>query len=221
MKKYLKDIILGGQDGLVNVFGIILAMASATHDVRLVIISGLAATFAESLSMAGVGYTSTRALRDYYNSKLKEEKDESVHNVEEAKEEIRNIYVKKGFKGTLLNRIVQKITSDRKVMVGTMMKEELNLSLEGFESPLKNAAIIGFAAIVGSLIPLVPFFFFDSVMAGVIAAVVISTISLFVTGAIKAEVTVGSWLKEGIELAVVGMGIALISYGIGFFLQNV
>ena len=221
MKKHLKDIILGGQDGLVNVFGIILAMASATHDVRLVIISGLAATFAESLSMAGVGYTSTRALRDYYHSRLKEEKHESVHHVEEAKEEIRNIYLQKGFRGTLLNKIVQTITSDRKVMVDTMMKEELNLSLEGFENPLKNAAIIGSAAIVGSLIPLVPFFFLDNVMTAVIAAIVFSTIILFVTGAIKAKVTVGSWLREGIELAMVGMGIALISYGIGFLLQYV
>ncbi|MEK6815995.1 MAG: VIT1/CCC1 transporter family protein [Nanoarchaeota archaeon] len=221
MKKYLKDIILGGQDGLVNVFGIILAMASATQDVRMVVISGLAATFAESLSMTGVGYTSTKALKDYYHSKLKEEKHESVHHVDEAKDEIRSIYLKKGFKGTLLNRIVQKITSDRKVMVDTMMKEELNLSLEGFESPLRNAAIIGFAAIVGSLIPLVPFFFVDNIMVAVIAAVMLSTVSLFLTGAIKAKVTVGNWLREGIELALVGMGIALVSYGIGYVLQYV
>ena len=48
----LSDIILGGQDGLVNVLGVILGVAAATQDARIVIAAGLAATFAESISMA-------------------------------------------------------------------------------------------------------------------------------------------------------------------------
>ena len=70
----LRDIILGGQDGLVNVLGVILAVASATNDVKIVLIAGLAATFAESISMAAVAYTSSKAERDYYKSEPKTEK---------------------------------------------------------------------------------------------------------------------------------------------------
>ena len=50
----LSEIILGGQDGLVNVAGVILGLAAATDEVRIIIAGGLAATFAESISMAAV-----------------------------------------------------------------------------------------------------------------------------------------------------------------------
>ncbi len=55
----LRDIILGGQDGLVNVLGVTLGVAAASGDTRIVLAGGLAATFAESFSMAAVAYTSS------------------------------------------------------------------------------------------------------------------------------------------------------------------
>src|SRR5512137_1022737 len=64
----LADIILGGQDGLVNVLGVILGVAAATSDPRIVLVAGLAATFAESVSMGAVAYTSTLADADYYEA---------------------------------------------------------------------------------------------------------------------------------------------------------
>src|SRR3990172_7794380 len=54
----LRDIILGGQDGMVNVLGVTAGVAAASGDTRLTIAAGLAATFAESFSMAAVAYTS-------------------------------------------------------------------------------------------------------------------------------------------------------------------
>ncbi len=66
-----KDFILGGQDGLVNILGIVLGLAISTHSSRIVIIAGLSSTLAESISMGAVGFTSTRAELDYYNSKKK------------------------------------------------------------------------------------------------------------------------------------------------------
>ena len=64
----LGEIILGGQDGLVNVAGVILGLAAATDEVRIIIAGGLAATFAESISMAAVAYTSKLADKDYYDA---------------------------------------------------------------------------------------------------------------------------------------------------------
>ena len=69
----LSDIILGGQDGIVNVLGVILGVAAASGDVRIVIVAGLAATFAESISMAAVAYTSTLADADFYESERERE----------------------------------------------------------------------------------------------------------------------------------------------------
>ncbi len=45
----LREVILGGQDGLVNVLGVVLGVSAATNDLKVIIISGLAAAFAERL----------------------------------------------------------------------------------------------------------------------------------------------------------------------------
>lgn len=62
----ISEIILGGQDGIVNVLGVVLGVAAASGDSRVIIAAALATTFAESLSMAAVAYTSTLADRDLY-----------------------------------------------------------------------------------------------------------------------------------------------------------
>jgi len=223
MKKrgHLRNIILGGQDGLVNVLGIILAMANATNNIKLVIISGLAATFAESLSMAGVGYTSARAAYDYYKSKLKEEKEEVRKVPHEAKAEIKEIYENKGFKGKLLNQVIKKIISRKKVWVETMMSEELGLNPEDYENPFKDAAVIGLAAVIGSLIPLLPFFFMADVVYAMVAGFILSIIVLFATGVIKAKLTIGDWFKSGIEITLVGIGAAVLGYVVGLLLRMI
>ena len=64
----LSDVILGGQDGLVNVLGVILGVAAATGNTSIVLVAGLAAAVAESVSMGAVAYTSTLADADYYES---------------------------------------------------------------------------------------------------------------------------------------------------------
>src|SRR5437870_5142884 len=72
----LRDIILGGQDGLVNVLGVVLGVAAATAQLRIIMAAALAATFSESIAMAGVAYTSSLAERDYYLAQLANELQE-------------------------------------------------------------------------------------------------------------------------------------------------
>src|SRR3989338_4668597 len=87
----IKDIILGGQDGLVNVLGVILAVAVATYETKIVIIAGLAATFAESISMAAVAYTSTKAALSYCISRIKKEEQEIKNNPTVTKKKIYDV----------------------------------------------------------------------------------------------------------------------------------
>ncbi|MFA5829646.1 MAG: VIT1/CCC1 transporter family protein [Candidatus Gracilibacteria bacterium] len=211
----LSDIILGGQDGLVNVLGVILGVAAASSSIRIVLAGGLAAAFAESISMAAVAYTSNVAARDFYYGQLKKEKREIVEVPEIETEEIRQIYREKGFKGKLLEDVVKVITSNEKVWLDTMMLEELKLSPVEVSRPLGAALIVGLSAITGSLIPLAPFFFL-TIQQGIYVSITISALTLFVLGAIKAKFTVGNWGKSGLEIAVIGIVSALAGYGIGF-----
>ena len=207
------EFILGGQDGLVNVLGIILGMAVATNNIKFVIIAGLAATFAESFSMAAVAFTSAKAEEDYYNSQQEKELYEIKTVPKIEKKEIYDIYHKKGFRGRLLNSIVNHIISNKKIWLSIMMKEELGLSSE-FLNPVKSAFVVGTAAIIGSLIPLFAFFFMP-ISQAIIGSLIISAIALFITGAIEAKVNIGNWIKKGFQLTIIGMAAALIGFIIG------
>ena len=208
-----REFILGGQDGLVNVLGVILGIAVATSSVKLVIIAGLAACFAESFSMAAVAYTSAKAEEDFYYSQEQKELFEikTVPNIE--KQEIYDIYFKKGFRGKMLDDIVKKITSNKKMWLNIMMKEELELTGE-FIHPVKSAIIVGLAAIIGSFIPLLTFFFLP-IKTAIYGSLAISAIALFITGAIEGKITIGHWIKKGLQLAIIGMAAALIGFIVG------
>ncbi len=212
-----REVILGGQDGVVNVLGVVLAIAAATNEARVVIIAGIAANLAESLSMAAVAYTSTKADNQYYNSEYQREKKEVKEIPEQEKKEIYQIYHKKGFRGELLNKIVAKITSSKKLWIQTMMTDELKLSSELLVNPLKSALVVGLSALIGSTIPLLPFFLV-SIKSGIILSLIFSTLALFITGALKAKFTIGNWLKNGVEMALIGIITALCGYGIGLLL---
>ena len=215
----LRQIILGGQDGLVNVLGIVLGLAAAVgvnKDVGAgaVIIGGLAATFAESISMAAVAYTSGKAQRDYYYKELGNEKREMKEVPEVEREEIRVIYMKKGFRGKQLEDIVRHICSDEKLWLETMMNEELGLSESKDIDPLREGMVVGGAALVGSLVPLAAFFL-PPVKAAIAPSLVISSLALFATGAYKTRITLGAWWKGGLEMMAIGVAAAIIGYGIG------
>jgi VIT1/CCC1 family predicted Fe2+/Mn2+ transporter len=214
----LADIILGGQDGLVNVLGIILGVAAATSDAHIVMVAGLAATFAESVSMAAVAYTSTLAESDFYESEREREYRHISEVPELERREIYDIYRDKGFRGVLLERIVDTITANRDVWVAVMMAEEHQLSPVNRQQAFRIAIVVGFSAIVGSLIPLLPVAFL-SVKMSMWASVVIAAVTLFVVGAYKARVTVGHPGRSGLEMAIIGTLSALVGYVVGILLK--
>ncbi len=214
----LSDIILGGQDGLVNVLGVILGVAAATNDPRIVLVAGLAATFAESVSMGAVAYTSTLADADYYDSEREREHRHIDQAPQLEKQEIRQIYAEKGFKGDLLDRIVETITANRDVWVAVMMSEEHQLTPTDRKTAWKVALVVGFSAIIGSLIPLIPFAFLPvGLSMGV--SVAITALVLFMVGVYKARITVGKPAKSGLEMAVIGTLSALVGYAVGALLK--
>ena len=215
----LKDVILGGQDGLVNVLGILLGIASATNNIAIVIIAGLVATFAESISMAAVAYTSSQAAKSFYDSELAREMQEVEQVPEIERQEIRDIFAGWGFRGKTLEEATRHIVSDKKRWVDFMMAEELRMFPDDYANPIRNAAVVGISATIGSLIPLAPFLLFP-VKEAIIVTLALSTAVLFAVGAYKAKTTVGSWLWSGIELALIGMAAALVGYGIGAVIGN-
>lgn len=96
------------------------------------------------------------------------------------------------------------------------MEEELKLFPEEM-TPRQEALIVGLSALVGSIIPLIPFMLF-AVKTAVIYSLIISSISLFLIGVVKSKLAVGNLLKSGIEMAIIGMLAAIVGYLIGLVL---
>lgn len=210
----LSEIILGGQDGLVNVAGVILGLAAATTDMRIIIAGGLAATFAESISMAAVAYTSSHADLDFYRAQVEREHME-IHSVPELeKEEIRTIFKGWGFDGMLLEQIVGHLIQHEEHWVEIMMAHELRLQPVEKKGLVWDALLVGTSAIVGSLVPLAPFFFLPREQA-VWAGLAFAALVLFAVGAAKARLTVGKPMRSGLQMMLIGMVSAVAGYAIG------
>ncbi len=113
----LRDVILGGQDGLVNMLGISLGVVAAGGSTHVLIVTGLAAAITESISMGAVAYTSFGSDRDFYLAEKEREQREIASRPGEERQEIREIYAAKGFKGELLENVVETITSNRETCI--------------------------------------------------------------------------------------------------------
>jgi predicted membrane protein (TIGR00267 family) len=146
---------------------------------------------------------------------------EEVPDVET--EEVREIFRDKGIHGELLERVTQEITSDKKVWVDVMMRDELHLTPVSDKGLVRRALVTGFSTLIGSLIPLIPFLFVPlfgiSITAATLMAVPLCAAVLFGVGAYKAITLVGDWRMSGLQMTIIGMVSAAAGYGIGRLLH--
>jgi predicted membrane protein (TIGR00267 family) len=215
----LSDVILGGQDGLVSILGLLLGLAAATRSSRIIIAGGLATIFAETLSMAAVAYTSKMADRDHYAAEREREIKEVKEVPEIERREIIDIYQAKGFSGKLLKEIVDHITSDHNLWIDTMMREELELLPIVKRDVYWYSLTVGLSTLGGALLPLVPFFFL-SVHVALICSLFLSIVILAAVGIYKARMTFGNPLKSALQMVVIGMGAAVAGYLIGVLFKT-
>ena len=208
---WLRDVILGGQDGLVNILGIILGVIAGGGSRTVLLATGLAAAITESISMGAVGYTSAVSERDYYQAERNREAAEIDATPEAERQEVRDIYAAKGFSGDLLDRVVDTITANRDAWLATMMDEELHLQPVKTSDIMRSATLITIATLIGHLIPLLPFAWMSR-SAALVTAIVLSALVLFGVGAYSAVTLVGDWRKKGLQMVAIGLGAAAIGF---------
>lgn len=212
--RWLSDLILGAQDGLVNTLGVVLGVAAASGSARVTFAAGLAAGIAEAVSMAAVAFTSSAARGELYRA----ERAREYRHIERApfveREEIRRLYAQKGFRGDLLERVVETICANRDVWVEVMMAEEHALAPVDRAASLRAAVIVGGSALAGSLLPIVPFALLSRWQA-VAMATSAGAVGLFALGVIEGRVTNRPPAKAGLTLTLIGLASALAGYAVG------
>ncbi len=208
---WIRDATLGANDGLVSILTLLAGVAGADVAPSTVLIAGLAGLVAGAISMGVGAYVSAKAYRSYYRAELRKEVGEMREKPEVEREEIRKIYRERGFEGDLLERVVDRITSDPQVWLKVMMSEELGLSAQ-FGRPLGAAAVVFVAFLAGGIVPVVPFVFAEG-LAALVTSFAVTAAALLVAGGIRSRYTGERPLVAGLELvamALIGVLAALL-----------
>jgi len=210
----IRDFVFGFGDGINTSLGLVAGVGGAEVSSNIIILAAIVAMFTGAKAMAVQNYLAVKSQRQILDSEIEREKWE-MNNVPEAeRKEIEDVYKAKGFTGQDLTKIVDKITSNKKVWLDTMLTEELKLNLEIVGSPLKSAFRMFGAFLVGGILPIIPYFFLNGYVP-LFVAIGVSLSASFIIGAIKSKIANISMLRGGLEMAGLGTGIALIGYGIG------
>src|SRR3954469_4033125 len=210
---WLRDVILGGQDGLVNILGIVLGVIAAGGSHTVLLATGFAAAITESISMGAVGYTSTIADRDHYQAVRGRERAEIDAQPDAERDALRTVYAAKGFTGQLLEQVVDTLTATRDRWLGTVLDDVLHLQPVATRDAVRSSVVITGATLLGHLIPLVPFLVLART-PDVVVAIGLSALVLFGVGAYSAITLVGDWRRSGLKMLAIGLGAAAIGFAI-------
>jgi VIT1/CCC1 family predicted Fe2+/Mn2+ transporter len=221
---YLGEFVYGGIDGCVTTFAVVAGAAGASLGSDVILILGFANLFADGFAMSVGSYLSAKAERENYEKHKRREYWEIENWREKEVEEVREIYEAKGFKGELLNQVVEVIIADKDRWVDVMMKEELEMQDGGNKAPLQSGVmtfvsfvLVGFVPIV---VYLIDYIFGLQSKDTFIWSASLTGLSFIGIGYLKSIVNHTSKRKGIIETLTLGTIAALVAYFLGDFLEG-
>jgi predicted membrane protein (TIGR00267 family) len=210
----IRDVILGGQDGLVNVLGLVLGMAVATGSSRVVITAGLAALMAESIAMAGVAFTATGAERQL-GATLRRRLDDLREKRSAARTVARRERLERaGLSPAFIETVVEETNAEAQAWRSTLEEARRTLAPVREMRPVRAAVVVGLSTALGSSVPLLPFLLLPIRLAPIVALVAAAVV-LAIAGVERARMTGGSLCRAAAEMVGIGLLSALAGYLIG------
>lgn len=215
----IRSIILGLNDGLISTFTLLVGVAAATLSTSgntIVILTGIAAMVSGSISMGLGEFISSKSEFNFIQNEIKKEKAEIELFPAEEMEEVEELLREMGLEGETLNSAVDGITADKDKWLQFLVGSELGLDEP--ESPVLGALLTFLFFIVGTLIPLSPYFL-DLDIVSLILSSVFSFTMLFLVGMAKTVITGENKIKSGLEMVLIGVIAFLVSYSVGLYLE--
>lgn len=221
---YLRDFIYGSVDGTVTTFAIIAGVVGAQLPAGVAIVLALTNLAADGFSMAVSNFLGTRAERQEADSARTREQAHIAALPEGEREEIRQIFERKGFQNQDLDRVVEVITSDTRIWVETMVRDELGLLIQG-ASPIRAGASTFIAFVLAGAVPIAPYLIL--LVSGIPrfdpfpVSAALAGLTFFAIGAIKGRFVITRWQVGGIETLAVGGAAAGIAFAAGILLREI
>ncbi len=211
----LRAAVLGGNDGLVSNFSLVMGIAGATSGNDEVLLAGMAGLLAGALSMALGEWISVKSSQELYENQMALEMEELEVNPAGEEKEIALIYMSKGIPEIQARQMATEIMKDKSKAHEILVKEELGINSEELKGSAMEAAITSFLLFgVGAIIPVFPFFFLSGSNAVILSATV-SAVGLFIIGSAITLFTGKTIWYSGMRQVIFGLGAAAITYAIG------
>lgn len=211
----LRAAVLGGNDGLVSNFSLVMGIAGASSGQKEILLTGMAGLLAGALSMALGEWISVKSSQELSENQMKLEMEELETNPEGEEKELAMIYMSKGIPDEQARSMAKEIISNKDSAHEILVKEELGISPEELKGSAMEAAITSFILFgVGAIIPVIPFFFMGG-MNAVFLSAGMSAIGLFLIGSAITLFTGKSIWFSGFRQVMFGLLAAAITFGIG------
>ncbi len=214
---YLRDWIYGGIDGSVTTFAVVTGVVGAQLSPIIILIMGFANLIADGFSMAASNFLGTKAEHDDIRRLEAIEHRHIELAPEGEREEVRQIFARKGFAGAELDRVVELITSDRQRWVQTMLADEYGLPQEA-RSPWLAAVSTLSAFLICGLAPLLPFLL--SMKSAIVFSTLLTGAVFFLIGSVKSRWSSASWWRSGLSTLLVGGIAAALAFFVGVLLKS-
>jgi VIT1/CCC1 family predicted Fe2+/Mn2+ transporter len=211
----LRAAVLGGNDGLVSNFSLVMGIAGATNGQSEVLLTGLAGMLAGALSMALGEWISVKSSQELFENQMEIEMEELETNPEGEEKELALIYYSKGIPEEQAKKMAKDIMANKDLAHEILVKEELGINVEDMKGSAMEAAVTSFVLFaIGAIIPVIPFFFLGGLQAVMLSAL-LSAIGLFGIGSAITLFTGKSIWYSGFRQVIFGLIAAAITFGIG------
>ncbi len=211
----IRAAVLGGNDGLVSNFSLIMGIAGATSGQEGVLLAGLAGLLAGALSMALGEWISVKSSQELYENQMQIELEELETNPEGEMKELALIYIAKGIPEKQAYEMAAEIMNNTTHAHEILVKEELGINAEELKGSAIEAAVYSFILFaIGAVIPVIPFMFTNGMQA-IVISVSLSAVGLFLIGSAITLFTGRNVWFSGFRQVLFGLAAAAVTFGIG------
>ena len=212
---FLRNVVYGFNDGLTANFGLVAGVlgATATQQHEAVVVAGVAGVIADALSMGSSGYLAAKSEQEVHAHEIAMERDEIAYMPELERDELALIYETKGIAPAAARALADEALKDPERMLQEKVQAELGIGAPT-SSPMREAWITGVATAIGALLPVFPFFVLRGTPA-IVTAFVVAMAMHFLVGAARSVFTGRGLVRSGIDMFVVGLGVAVVGYFAG------